>query len=126
MSRYTHLHSFMFEVGDGVGEFLTEEEKKHFKPLTLPEIVKDSFGKGDALSLLHTLILKRQIKHYIKHHMTPEGLEYVDPPFGQDTSFAEDYFEGDLYTFLTEVLALFDKEIDIRRKRFFSKLIGKS
>ena len=52
-------------------------------------------------------------------NMAPEGLQYVDPPFGQDTSFAEDYFEGDLYVFLTTVSALLDGEIKIRRKMLF-------
>ncbi len=43
--------------------------------------------------------------------MTPAGLEYEDPLFGQDTSFAEDYFDGDLYVFLTTVSALLDENV---------------
>lgn len=125
MSKYMHLHSFMYEVGEGVGEFLSDDEKKHFQPLTLPEIVKDSFGEGGVLSLVHAIILKKQIAHYIKNHMGAEGLEYVDPPFDQETSFAEDYFEGDLYTFLTSVMELLDSEMKARRRKFFSGLIGK-
>ncbi|MEN4752700.1 hypothetical protein ABEH28_23415 [Pseudomonas sp. Ps21-P2] len=108
----------MFSVGDAVGEFLTEEEKKAFDPLTLPQIVNEYIGCG-FLDLLHAILFKRQIKSYIRRNMTPEGLQYVDPPFGQDTSFAEDYFEGDLYVFLTTVSALLDGEIKIRRKRLF-------
>ncbi|MEX6677389.1 hypothetical protein QWI18_15825 [Pseudomonas sp. W2Oct36] len=108
----------MFSVGDAVGEFLTEEEKTEFEPLTLPQIVSEYIGDG-FLDLLHAILFKRQIKVYIRRHMTPEGLEYVDPPFGQDTSFAEDYFEGDLYVFLTTVCALLDGEIKTRRKKLF-------
>lgn len=118
-----HLHSFMYEVGEGVGEFLSDEEKQHFKPLTLPEIVKKSFAKGGVLSLVHALVLKRQIKLYIRKHMTAEGLEYVYPPFGQETSFAEDYFEGDLFVFLTDVLMLLDREIKVRAPKIFRFLL---
>jgi hypothetical protein len=116
--RYAYLHGFMFSVGDAVGEFLDEEEKKGFQPLTLPQIVKECIGYG-FLDLLHAILFKREIKTYIRRNMTPEGLQYVDPPFGQDTSFAEDYFEGDLYVFLTTVSALLDSEIRIRRKKLF-------
>ena len=116
--RYAYLHGFMFSVGDAVGEFLPEEEKREFAPLTLPQIVKKSIGYG-LLDLLHAILFKREIKTYIRKDMTPDGLKYVDPPFGQDTSFAEDYFEGDLYVFLTTVSALLDSEIKIRRKKLF-------
>jgi hypothetical protein len=51
--------------------------------------------------------------------MTADGLAYVYPPFGQETSFAEDHFEGDLNVFLTTVSALLDSEIEIRRKKLF-------
>jgi len=116
--RYAYIHGFMFSVGDAVGEFLTEEEKGEFESLTLPQIVKECIGYG-FLDLLHAILFKREIKTYIRRNMTPEGLQYVDPPFGQDTSFAEDYFEGDLYVFLTTVSALLDSEIKIRRKKLF-------
>lgn len=119
MSNYMHLHSFMYEVGEGVGEFLLDEEKAEFQPLSLPEIVKRSFGKGGIVRLVHALILKRQIKSYVRRYMTADGLAYVYPPFGQETSFAEDYFEGDLYDFLSSVLVLLDAEIKVRRQRFF-------
>lgn len=115
----------MYEVGEGVGEFLSDEEKEKYQPLTLPEIVKGSFGKGGALNLMHALILKRQIIHYIKNHMSAEGLEYACPPFDQETSFAEDYFEGDLYNFLTNVLTLLDVEIKAKRQHFFYKIVGR-
>lgn len=116
--RYAYLHGFMLSVGDAVGAFLDEEEKKGFEPLTLAQIVKECIGYG-LLDLLHAILFKREIRIYIRRHMTPEGLQYVDPPFGQDTSFAEDYFEGDLYVFLTTVSALLDSEIKIRRKKLF-------
>lgn len=116
--RYAYIHGFMFSVGDAVGEFLTEEEKGEFEPLTLPPIVKECIGYG-FLDLLHAILFKREMKTYIRRNMTTEGLQYVDPPFGQDTSFAEDYFEGDLYVFLTTVSALLDSEIKIRRKKLF-------
>jgi len=35
-----HPHSFMYEVGESVGEFLTEGEKKEFESLTLTQIVR--------------------------------------------------------------------------------------
>lgn len=114
-----HLHSFIYEVGEGVGEFLSDEEKQHFKPLTLPEIVKKSFGSGGMLSLIHALVLRRQIKLYIRNHMTADGLAYVYPPFGQETSFPEDYFEGDLLVFLNGVLMLLDSEIENRAPKLF-------
>ncbi|MEX6665391.1 hypothetical protein [Pseudomonas sp. W2-17] len=114
-----HLHSFMYEVGEGVGEFLSVEEKAGFQPLNLPEIVRNSFGKGEIVDLVHAVILKRQIRSYIRRYMTADGLAYVYPPFGQETSFAEDYFEGDLYDFLSSVLVLLDAEIKVRRQRFF-------
>lgn len=117
MSKYMHLHSFMYEVGEGVGEFLSAEEKAGFQPLSLPEIVRNSFGKGGIVGLVHAMILKRQIRSYIRRYMTADGLAYVYPPFGQETSFAEDYFEGDLYDFLSSVLVLLDAEIKLRRQR---------
>uniref|UniRef100_A0A7C1WSG9 Uncharacterized protein n=1 Tax=Pseudomonas graminis TaxID=158627 RepID=A0A7C1WSG9_9PSED len=116
--QYSYILGFMFSVGDAVGEFLAEEEKKKFEPLTLPQIVNEYIGYG-FMDLLHAILFKRQIKTYIRRNMTPEGLQYVDPPFGQDTSFAEDYFEGDLYVFLTTVSALLDSEIKIRRRKLF-------
>lgn len=116
--QYSYILGFMFSVGDAVGEFLDEEEKKGFKPLTLPQIVKECIGYG-LLDLLHAILFKREIKTYIRRNMTPEGLQYVDPPFGQDTSFAEDYFEGDLYVFLTTLSELLDSEIKFRRKKLF-------
>lgn len=117
MSKYMHLHSFMYEVGEGVGEFLLAEEKAGFKSLNLPEIVRKSFGKGGVVELVHAVMLKRQIKSYVRRYMTADGLAYVYPPFGQETSFAEDYFEGDLYDFLSSVLVLLDAEIKLRRQR---------
>lgn len=117
MSNYMHLHSFMYEVGEGLGEFLVDEEKEGFQPLSLSEIVRSSFGKGGIVDLVHAVILKRQIRSYIRRYMAPDGLAYVYPPFGQETSFAEDYFEGDLYDFLSSVLVLLDAEIKLRRQR---------
>ena len=119
---YGLITDFIYEVGDGVGEFLPDDEKTLFSPLTLDQIVKEYI---DERNLLNVFFLKRQIKHYIKNHMTPEGLEYVHPPFGQDTSFVEDYFEGDLYTFLTQVLTLLDVELKARRRNIFSRLAGR-
>ncbi|MEN4752699.1 hypothetical protein ABEH28_23410 [Pseudomonas sp. Ps21-P2] len=116
MSKYMHLHSFMYEVGEGIGEFLLDEKKAGFQPLSLSEIVRGSFGKGGIVDLVHAVILKRQIRSYIRRYMTTDGLAYVYPPFGQETSFAEDYFEGDLYGFLSSVLVLLDAEIKARRK----------
>ena len=119
MSRYMHLHSFMYEVGEGVGEFLLDEEKVGFQRLSLTEIVRNSFGEGGIVELVHSLILRRQIKSYIRQYMTPDGLMYVYPPFGQETSFAEDYFEGGLFEFLSSVSALLDSEIKARKHAFF-------
>lgn len=66
------------------------------------------------------------ITHSIHSPMTPAGLEYEDPLFGQDTSFAEDYFDGDLYVFLTTVSALLDENVRAHRRRIFSILLGKN
>jgi hypothetical protein len=46
LSKFMHLRSSMYEVGEGVGEFLTEEEKKEFEPLTLPQIGREYIGYG--------------------------------------------------------------------------------
>lgn len=119
---YGLMTDFIFDVGDGVGEFLSDDEKAQFTPLNLQEIVKKYI---DERNLLNVVFLKKQIRNYIKRHMGPEGLEYVHPPFGQDTSFVEDYFEGDLYTFLTQVLTLLDVELKARRRNIFSRLAGR-
>lgn len=118
---YGLITDFIYEVGDGVGEFLPDDEKTLFSPPTLDQIVKEYI---DERNLLNVFFLKRQIKHYIKNHMTPEGLEYVHPPFGQDTSFVEDYFDGDLYVFLTNTLGLLDKEFKARAPKVISKFTG--
>jgi len=116
---YGLMSDFLYEVGDGVGEFLTDEEKVNFTPSTLEEIIKNYI---DERNLLNVFFLKRQIKSYISTHMSAEGLIYVHPPFGQETSFIEDYFEGDLYTFLTNVMRLLDKELKTRSSRFLSTI----
>ncbi len=119
---YGLMTDFIFDVGDGVGEFLSDDDKAQFTPLNLEEIVEKYI---DERNLLNVVFLKKQIRNYIKRHMGPEGLEYAHPPFGQDTSFVEDYFEGDLYTFLTQVLTLLDVELKARRRNIFSRLAGR-
>ncbi len=119
---YGLMTDFIFDVGDGVGEFLSDDDKAQFTPLNLEEIVEKYI---DERNLLNVVFLKKQIRNYIKRYMGPEGLEYVHPPFGQDTSFVEDYFEGDLYTFLTQVLTLLDVELKARRRNIFSRLDGR-
>lgn len=114
--KYMFLSGFMYEVGDGVGEYLAEEEKDYYTPMTLKDIVREySIGRN----VLNFFLLKRDIKKYIKSNMGPDGLEYVYPPFDQETSFPEDYFEGDLYVFLTSVLDLLDSEIKLRLRNIF-------
>lgn len=120
---YESLSGFLYDLGDGVGEFLPEEQKVELRRLSLEEIVR---GYIDRRSILSAFLLKRQIKTYIKVNMAVDGLEYVDPPFNQDTSFPEDYFEGDLHVFLNSVLNLLDSEIKTRRCTFLLRLIGKS
>ncbi|OUM07445.1 hypothetical protein BW686_11050 [Pseudomonas syringae] len=113
---YGSITDFMHDVGDGVGEFLRDEEKQDFTPLRLDEIVKNYIDERGFLSIF---ILSRQVNAYIKKNVTAQGLAYVDPPFGQETSFPEDYFEGDLYVFLTNVLTLLDLETKRRVREFF-------
>lgn len=115
---YGLITDFIYDVGEGVGEFLRDDEKSEFTPQGLQEIVKKYI---DDRNLLNVIFLKKQIRHYIKHHMTPEGLKYVHPPFGQETSFVEDYFEGDLHAFLKMVLKLLDNELNFRSRDFFSR-----
>ncbi|MEE5053863.1 hypothetical protein V2J84_09320 [Pseudomonas alliivorans] len=103
---YGLMLDFLFDVGNGVGEFLHDEEKLEFSPLGLDAIVKDYIAERN---MLNAFFLKRQIKSYIRNHMTPEGLEYVDPPFNQDTSFVEDYLSDDFYVFLTTVPGLLEQ-----------------
>lgn len=114
---YGFLMGFMYDVGIAVGEFLEDEDKENFVPLTLPEIVAEYM---DTHGVLCVFFLKRNIKKYIKKYMTVDGLEYADP-FDQELSFAEDYFEGDLHVFLTNVLSLLDAERKSRIKGFFSR-----
>jgi hypothetical protein len=118
---YRLITEFIYDVGEGVGEFLTDDEKAQFKRIELDEIVR---GYIEDRNLLNVFFLKRQIKSYIKNYMTPEGLEYVDPPFGQETSFVEDYFEGDLYFFLKNVLSLLDKEFKNRLRNKLLRTTG--
>lgn len=120
---YGLITGFIYNVGEGVGEFLSDDEKAQFTPLGLDQIVKSYV---DERNLLNVVFLKRQIKKYIKKHMTQEGLEYIDPPFGQETSFVEDYFEGDLYVFLTNVLSLLDTEYKISSRNFLLRFTGRS
>ncbi|MEQ7921903.1 hypothetical protein ABQX22_22100 [Xanthomonas sp. WHRI 1810A] len=107
----------MYDVGIAVGEFLVDEEKDSYVPLTLPEIVAEYV---DTHSTLCVFFLKRNIKKYIDKNMTADGLEYADP-FDQELSFAEDYFEGDLYVFLTNVLALLDAASKLRSSHLFRR-----
>ena len=113
---YGLMLDFLFDVANGVGEFLQDEEKLEFTPLGLDAIVKEYIAERN---ILNAFFLKRQINSYIRNHMTPEGLEYVDPPFNQDTSFVEDYFEGGLHDFLESVTSLLDKEMRGWKRRVF-------
>ncbi|WP_122207573.1 hypothetical protein [Pseudomonas viridiflava] len=119
---YGLMLDFLFDVGDGVGEFLHDEEKLVFRPLGLDAIVKEYVAERN---MLNAFFLKRQIKSYISNHMTPQGLEYVDPPFNQDTSFVEDYFEEDLHEFLKKVMCLLDREMEDWRRKVLSRLTGR-
>lgn len=120
--KYGHMMDFMFDVGRGVGEFLYEEEKASHTHLDLSEIVKDYI---DERNLLAAFFLRFEIRNYIRNHMTSNGLEYVDPPFNQDTSFVDDYYDGGLYVFLTDVSTLLSGEIERRIRGFLLMLIGK-
>ena len=115
--RYGVLMGFMYEVGAGVGEFLSDEEKDIYVPLSLPEIVSEYF---DTHGIVSVFFLKRQIKSYIKKNMTTDGLAYAEP-FNQELRFPEDYFDGDLHVFLTNVLSLLDAERKARIKAWFSR-----
>lgn len=117
--KYGLISGFMYSVGAGVGEFLHDEEREVFVPLTLPEIVE---GYVDECGLWNVFFLRRQIRSYIRSNMTPEGLEYSDDPFHQDYRFPEDYFEGDLLFFLNSVIALLNKEFSFRMNKKFRNL----
>lgn len=108
--KYNTLIDFMYEVGNGVGEFLPDEQKAGLVPLALADIVRQYVSARNGLNIF---LLKWEIKRYISTHMTSEGLVYGDP-FDEELSFAEDYFEGDLLVFLTRVLQLLDSA---RRER---------
>ncbi|HEY0285749.1 MAG TPA: hypothetical protein VGC62_01825 [Pseudomonas sp.] len=114
---YGILMGFMYEVGTGVGEFISDEERDNYVQMSLPEIVSEYF---DTHGIVSAFFLKRQIKSYIKRNMTADGLEYAEP-FNQELRFPEDYFEGDLLVFLTNVLSLLDAEVKSRIKGYFSR-----
>lgn len=94
--NYSCLSGLIYCFGDGVGDFLADEEKSRHCVLGLREIV---CGYIDERIFLSAVILGVQIRSYIKRNMSLDGLAYVDPPFNQDTSFPEEYFEGDLSDF---------------------------
>lgn len=104
MMKYGFLTGFMYHVGTCVGEFLQDEEKESFAPMTLPEIVKDYV---DHSSFLDRFFLRRNIRQYIKNNLTSDRLKYAYP-FEYDLAFPEDYFEGDLHVFLKNVVFLLD------------------
>ncbi|MDY0916774.1 RNase A-like domain-containing protein [Pseudomonas viridiflava] len=114
--KYSALTDFLYDAGSGVGAFLSDEGKEGFTPMRLDEIVSAYL---DERNFLASYFLGKDIKRYIGSYMTPEGLDYADPPFDQDTSFPEEYFEGDLYSFLIDVLELLDQEKSRRWRRFF-------
>ncbi|WP_240338750.1 hypothetical protein [Pseudomonas viridiflava] len=120
---YLFLSDFIVEFGFGVGEFLSDYEKAEFSSLSLEQVVRKYVDERNFLSVF---FLGRQIRKYIKENMSSEGLEYTDPPFGEDMSFVEDYFDGDLYVFLTTVSALLDENVRAHRRRIFSILLGKN
>lgn len=113
---YGYLMGFMYDVGNGVGEFLRDEEKAGYTPMTLPEIVTEYI---DERNLLCVFLLRRNIRSYIKKHTTANGVEYAEP-FNQELRFPEDYFEGDLQVFLQNILSLLDAECKSRIKKMFS------
>jgi hypothetical protein len=115
--KYGILMGFMYEVGNGVGEFLPDEEKDAYVPLSLPAIVNEYF---DTHGMVSVFFLKKQIKGYIKKNTTANGVEYAEP-FNQELRFPEDYFEGELQVFLQNVLSLLDAERKSRIKKFFSR-----
>ena len=114
--KYSALTDFLYDAGSGVGAFLSDEGKEGFTPMRLDEIVSAYL---DERNFLASYFLGKDIKRYIRSYMTPEGLDYADPPFDQDTSFPEEYFEGDLYSFLIDVLEFLDQEKSRRWRRFF-------
>lgn len=99
---YNVLVDFMYEVGNGVGVFLPEDEQREFTPLPLPAIV-GSYARSRGR--LAVFLLRWQIRRYIRANLTPSGLRYADP-FDQELAFPEDYFEGDLLVFLRTVQTL--------------------
>ena len=115
--KYGSLMGFMYHVGSCVGEFLGDEEKVDFIPMELSEIVKEYVEDS---YFLDRFLLRKNIKKYIKNHLTSDGLEYAYP-FEYDLAFPEDYFEGDLHVFLTNVLSLLDAERKSRIRKFFSR-----
>lgn len=116
---YGHLMGFMYDVGNGVGEFSCEEEKG--VPESLANIVH---AYVQAYYWLDIFLLRKQIKHYLAAYASEGAVDYYDPPFNQELCFVEYHFQCELFEFLNQVLKLIDKEINKKRNGFMDALIG--
>ena len=63
---YGLITDFIYDLGEGVGEFLTDDEKAQFTPLGLDQIVKSYI---DERNLLNVFFLKAQLGRFHQLHI---------------------------------------------------------
>lgn len=117
---YEYLQGFMYgEVGDGVGAWLREGELP-ITPMALPDIVQ---GYVDNRSRFTVLMLKRDIRRYLRKNLMSSGVSNV-APFDYELCFSEHYFGCSTQQFLRHVDQLLDDNLKRTKWRGVKRLFN--
>ena len=116
---YGYLESFMYgEVAEGVGAWLTDSES-NISLIGLADIVK---GYADKRSRFASLMLRRDIRRYLKKNLTPAGLKNT-APFDYELCFSEHHFGCNNHHFLQQVYTLLDVNLKRTKWRGVKRLL---
>ena len=118
MRGYMELVDFMKSLGDGILDYLPENQRHG--QLTVEEIVQ---GWMKGKSYFAAVSLKKDMVSYIKLHNA--GDYSVDEIlFWYDLCFIFERFGVDEHVFFAAILHLIDAHIELKKKALFVKYFG--
>lgn len=118
MRGYMELIDFMKSLGDGILDYLPEDQRTG--QLTIEEIIEQWMAKKSYFSALS---LRKDVTTYIK--LQRSGNFEVDEILSwYDLCFIPERFGVEEHIFLTSILDLIDSHIEKKRKAFFGKCFG--
>jgi hypothetical protein len=118
MRGYMELIDFMKSLGDGILDYLPEDQRT--RQLTIEEIIEQWMAKKSYFSALS---LRKDVTTYIK--LQRSGNFEVDEILSwYDLCFIPERFGVEEHIFLTSTLNLIDYHIEKKRKDFFVKCFG--